>query len=236
MEGSAGGRPKAFIPALDRTFISRSIDILRAEGVSDIVIVTGYEAALFDDLAGKYDGLVRTVHNHDFETKGTMRSLLAALALPTGPFLVLDADIVFERRAVKALICDSSENAIILSGIGTLGDEFLAWTEVEDRSGRHLLRHLSKRRSERDDPPTGEHMGIMKFGSALGQALGDWAKLNPSEAEYQPYEVCLLSLIADHEMAALHMPDLIWTEVDTAAMLDHAQNVVLPKLALLDDF
>jgi|GEM_PF-4987021 len=236
MEGSAGGRPKGFLPALDRTFISRSIDILRAEGVTEIIIVTGYGATFFEDLAHTYAPTVRTVHNADFETKGTMRSLLAALDLPAGPFLVLDADIVFERRAVKALILEASENAIMLSGIGTLGDEFLAWSEFDDRSGRRLLRHLSKRRSDRDDAPTGEHMGIMKIGSALARALRDWVKQNPSDADNLPYETCLLPLIGDHEMVAIHTPDLIWTEVDTAAMLDHAQTVILPKLALLDDF
>jgi choline kinase len=236
MAGSAGGRPKAFLPALDRTFISRSIDILRAEGVSDIVIVTGYGASFFEELAGNYAGAVRTVHNPEFDTKGTMRSLLAALDLPIGPFLVLDADIVFERRAVKALLLDGSENAIMLSGIGALGDEFLAWTEVEAQTGRHLLRHLSKRRTDRDDPPTGEHMGIMTIGPALAQALRDWARRNPSDADSLPYENCLLPLFGDHEMVGLHTPDLVWTEVDTVAMLDHAQKVVLPKLALLDDF
>lgn len=236
MEGSAGNRPKGLLPALDRTFVSRSIDILRAEGVTDILIVTGYGAIFFDDVAGSYGGVVRTVFNPDFETKGTMRSLLAALDLPIGPCLVLDADIVFERRAVRSLLLDDADNAIMLSGIGTLGDEFLAWSEGDASGKRHWLRYLSKRRTDRDDPPTGEHMGIMKIGAALAHALRRWAEQNPSDAATLPYENCLLPLLDHHDMAAVHLPDLIWTEVDTAAMLDHAQNVVLPKLALLDDF
>lgn len=236
MEGSAGNRPKGFLPALERTFISRSIDILRAEGVTDILIVTGYGAAFFETLASSYGGSVRTVFNPDFETKGTMRSLLSALDLPIGPFLVLDADIVFERRAVRGLLVDAADNAITLSGIGTLGDEFLAWTESEHEGGRHWLRHLSKRQTDRDDPPTGEHMGIMKIGAALADALRSWADQNPSDAALLPYETCLLPLLDHHDMAALHIPDLIWSEVDTAAMLDYAQKVILPKLALVDDF
>lgn len=234
MGAAAGGMPKAFLPALDKTFISRSIDILRAEGVDDIIIVTGFCAPLFEDLAKSYGGGVRTAHNAAFETKGTMTSLSAALGLVPGPFLVLDADIIFERRAVRALLREDAENAILLSGIGDLGDEYLAWSGPGGLGENRRLLHLSKRREDRGDPPDGEHMGIMMVGSALAGALRHWAGANQAQAASLPYEACLLPLIQTHEMAAVAMPDLIWTEVDTEQMLDRARRVILPKLAEAD--
>jgi choline kinase len=234
MNGATGGRPKGLLPALDKTFASRAIDILRAEGIADIVIVTGFGAGFYDDLASGYCGGIRTAFNAEFETKGTMRSLLAGLDAVAGPFLVLDADIVYEARAVRSLVQSRADNAIVLSGIGTLGDEFFAWTKADRAGGGQWLRHLSKVRADNSVPPDGEHMGIMKIGGALAAALHDRAHVNPGEAAELPYELCLLRLLAQHPMEAVHIPDLVWTEVDTPAMFDHAERVVLPKLAEID--
>ncbi len=235
MNGLTEGRPKGFLPALDKTFASRAIDILRGEGVTDIAIVTGFGAQFYDALAASYGGGVRTIFNPEFDSKGTMQSLLAALESVSGPFLVLDADIIYERRAVRSLLQDRSDNAITLSGIGALGDEFFAWTGPGDPDQRHWLQHLSKRRTDRSEAPDGEHMGIMKFGGALAAALLDWVGQHPAEAADLPYEHCLLPLLARHPMAAIHIPDLIWTEVDTPAMFDHARTNILPKLAAIGD-
>jgi choline kinase len=235
MNGVTGGRPKGFLPALGKTFASRTIDILRAEGISDIVVVTGFGAGFYDDLAAQYDGGVRTAYNPEFETTGTMQSLLAAPVGISGAFLVLDADIVYEARAVRSLVQSRADNAIVLSGIGALGDEFFAWSKVVEARGGRWLQHLSKVRADVSVPPDGEHMGIMKIGGALAAALRDWAHVNAAEAAQLPYELCLLHLLPQHPMQAVHIPDLIWTEVDTPAMFDHAQNVVLPKLAEIGD-
>jgi hypothetical protein len=83
--------------------------------------------------------------------------------------------------------------------------------------------------------PDGEHMGIMKIGVELAGALRRRAHLNPGETAELPYELCLLQLLPQHPMEAVHIPDLIWTEVDTPAMFDHAERVVLPKLAEIGD-
>jgi choline kinase len=235
MNGATGGRPKGFLPALDKTFASRAIDILRAEGIADIVIVTGFGAGFYDDLAASYGGGgIRTAFNAEFETKGTMRSLIAALEAVAGPFLILDADIVYEARAVRSLLQNRADNAIMLSGIGALGDEFFAWTQTKGIGEGRWLQHLSKVRADIGVPPDGEHMGIMKIGGALAAALHSRAHLNPAEAAELPYELCLLRLLPQHPMEAVHIPDLIWTEVDTPAMFDYAERVVLPKLAELD--
>jgi choline kinase len=231
MNGVTGGRPKGFLPALDKTFASRAIDLLRAEGIADIVVVTGFGAGFYDDLAAGYGGGVRTAYNPQFETMGTMRSLLAGLDAVEGPFLVLDADIVYEARAVRSLLQSRADNAIMLSGIGALGDEFFAWTKADGAGAARWLQQLSKARADNGVPPDGEHMGIMKIGAALAAALNDRAHLNPAEAAELPYELCLLPLLPQHPMEAVHIPDLIWTEVDTPAMFEHAQKVVLPKLA-----
>lgn len=235
MAGATGGKPKGFLPANDKTFVSRAIDILRAEGVADIVIVTGFGAPLYDELAATYGFGVRTVFNPEFATKGTMRSLLAAIENTDAPLLILDGDIVFEKRAVRLILQDPLDSAIVLSGIGTLGDEFYAWTSQAGSGPRCWLKHLSKYRSDRSDPPDGEHMGIIKLGKALVEALRCWVEQNPTEADTLPYELCLLPMLAEHSMAAVHIPDLIWTEVDTPAMLHQAQTTILPKLAAEGD-
>jgi choline kinase len=228
--GVQGDLPKGLLPALGKTFVSRAIDILRQEGVAEVVIVTGHGAEQYDALAARYPTGVRTVFNSAFATEGTMRSLATALDQVQGAVVVLDADIVYEARALREILREPAENAIVLTEIGTLGDEFLAWT---DDGGTRLL-HLSKDPATRDLAADGEHIGIIKLGADMAGALGHWARNDPKAAGSLPYEHCLLPLLADHPMAAVRVADLVWTEVDTPAMLNHAQTVTLPRLAALE--
>jgi choline kinase len=236
MNGLTGDLPKGLLPALDKTFVSRAIHILRAAGIADIVIVTGFGASHYDQLAARLGPGVRTVYNPAFAQAGTMRSLSVALADVTGPVIVLDADILYESRAVTALLADPAPNAVTLSAVGTLGDEFLAWATAGRDGGPLLIRHLSKNRADRPENPVGEHIGMMKFGPGLIAALDAWTRANPGPATSDPYEHCVLHLLADHPLVAVCLPDLVWTEVDTPAMYDHARDNILPRLAALEGF
>lgn len=232
--GIADDLPKGFLPALDKTFITRAIGILLGAGIADIVIVTGHGAEHYDRLCADYPGCVRTLYNPDFAHMGTMRSLSVALNALSGPFLVLDADIVYEARAVHSIVAEPFENAIVISAIGDLGDEFLAWGGPAEGPGNRKLAHLSKQRSARKEAPDGEHMGIMKIGKSLASAMRAWTGTHPDEAAQWPYEHCILALLEQHPLSMVHLPTLVWTEVDTVEMLDHASRVILPRLAGLD--
>ncbi|WP_246715044.1 NTP transferase domain-containing protein [Aestuariivirga litoralis] len=232
LHGPNGGKPKGFLPVLGKTFISRAVDILQVSGVKDVVIVTGHEAGQFENFAATRTG-VRCAYNPEFASKGAVQSFIVGLQASSGSVIMLDADIVYETRAVEAVVNAPGDSAIALSSISGLGDENLAWTVTSDRGPRRLA-HISKLRSSRDGSPDSEHVGIIRMSAALSDDLrregGAMADRNP----HTLYEECLNHFLPVHPVEGVFLPELVWTEVDDEAMWQHAQENVFPRLALCD--
>ena len=227
-------RPKGFIACQGSTLVKRSLAILRASGITRVVIVTGHCADFYDDLARQSAGFVTTLFNERYASNGSLVSLAVALDAVKEPFLVLDSDIVYERRAIPALLDCPMENAGLVSGTTDSGDEYYAW--AGDVAGLPLpaVRRLSKKLSDEPDPPIGEHVGILKIGQTLADRIRTAA---PAKVRAQPmafYEDCLIEQLPACPMGALRIDDLVWCEVDDQRMLERAGRLVFPRLDPLE--
>ena len=151
-------RPKGFIPCQGTTLIERSLSLLTSCGISRVFIVTGHCADFYDDLAARSAGLVTTLFNDRYATNGSLVSFMTVLDAVDEPFLVLDSDIVYERRALPALLNCSMENAALVSGTTDSGDEYYAWADQVAGQPLPTIRRLSKRLT--DEPGNGPGGGI----------------------------------------------------------------------------
>ena len=152
-------RPKGFIPCQGTSLVERSLTILKSCGISRVCIVTGHCADSYDELAARSGGFVTTLFNERYAANGSLVSLGVALAAIDEPFIVLDSDIVYERRGLAALLACPMENAALVSGTTDSGDEYYSW--VDEVAGLPLpaVRRLSKKLSDEPDAPLGEHVG-----------------------------------------------------------------------------
>ena len=98
-------RPKCLVPYRGRPILDRAVETLRACGIRDLAVVTGYRADL---LEGR--GLTPR-HNIDYASTNMVHSLFCAEDLMAGGFLVVYGDIVFHPRLVRALLEDPSDCA-----------------------------------------------------------------------------------------------------------------------------
>lgn len=90
-----------------------------------------------------------------------------------------------------------------------------------------------QRLSDEADPPLGEHVGILKIGRDLARIRA----AAPARVKSEPmsfYEDCLLEQLPDCPMGALHLPDLVWCEVDDQRMLERASSLFFPRLEPLE--
>ena len=55
------------------------------------------------------------------------------------------------------------------------------------------------------------------------------------EKPMDPYESLLVELLPEHPVGNAYVPDLLWSEIDNAAMLETARHVTWPGLAALGD-
>jgi len=223
-------RPKGFIGCQGTTLVQRSLAILRSCGIERAFIVTGHCADFYDELARGSSGFVTTLFNGRYADNGSLVSLTVALDAVAGPFLVLDSDIVYERRAIPALLDCPMENAGLVSGTTDSGDEYYAWADEVPGLPLPAVRRLSKKLSDEPDAPIGEHVGILKIGTALAGRIRAAA---PAKVKAQPmafYEDCLIEQLPACPMGALRMDDLVWCEVDDQRMLERARALVFPRL------
>ncbi|MBT8131873.1 MAG: phosphocholine cytidylyltransferase family protein [Gammaproteobacteria bacterium] len=219
------GKPKGFVELDGRPIIEHSIARLEQAGVSDIVIVTGYAAEYYEQLALQRDGLIRTVHNAEYADSGSMYSLYCARDCIDDDFLLLESDLVYESRALDVLIDSEWPDAVLLSGPTRAGDEVY----VETADG--MLVNMSKDKSDLAGGVSGELVGISRISRGLFAVMKHLAEQAFAETPHYAYETdCLVAAARNWEIACPVVQDLAWGEIDDPAHLQRVRDEIMPRL------
>ena len=218
------GKPKGLLSIGGVPLVERSIQQLMAHGIHDIIIVTGYLAEEYEALADAYP-TVRTVHNPSYADSGSMYSLYCARDAITGPFLLLESDLLYESRALSTLLDSPFEAAILVSGFTQSGDEL--YIETRD----DYFYHMSKERRELQHI-VGELVGISKISNTLFEKMIAYSSAYFQKSLHLHYEDgCLNQVAKETQIPICFVPDLLWTEIDNAAHLHRAESVIWPQIA-----
>ena len=203
-------RPKGLIEIAGEALVARSMRLLDEYGVREVTIVAGYCAEQYATFRAGDDD-VRLLTNPSYATTGSMASFAVALnAGVAGDLLVLESDIIYERRALSAILAAPGDAATLVSGPTGAGDE--VWVDAVD--GR--LRAMSKRRA--DLPSTvGEFVGITRLSADAAAAMrAQFARFVAVHGHGRmDYETGALVAVAQrHPIAVTVVPDLQWGEID----------------------
>lgn len=218
--------PKGFLRVGSEPIIAESIARLAAAGIDDVVIVTGHCAGHYEALAADSGGLVRTVHNARFADSGSMYSLYCARELASGPFLLLESDLVYEPRALAVLLAHPGPDALLVSGPTGAGDE--VWVAVRDG----CLVDMSKRREALVGEVAGELVGITRVSTDLYREMLAIAEMAFRDSLRFDYETdCLVRAAARRPIACPVIPDLVWGEIDDPSHLRRVRESVYPAVA-----
>ena len=216
--------PKGFLQLRAQPIVEESVLRLQRAGITDIIIVTGYAAEHYEQLAARYEGLIRTVNNPKFADSGSMYSLYCARDLVDDDILLLESDLIYEARALDILIAHESPDAVLLSGPTGAGDEVY----VEAPNG--CLVAMSKDRNKLGST-AGELVGISKISRGLFALMRHVAAEAFEQSLHYDYETdCLVECARSWEIACPVVADLIWGEIDDPSHLQRAINELLPKL------
>ncbi len=160
--------PKCLLPVGGTPLLERTLRSLVRSGVDQCIIVTGYYHEKVEQFTAAL-ALPLTIDfrfNHHFASTNNNYSLWMAGPAAIGQdILLLDADILFDRRLIPLLLETGHENALIMRSSKSLGREEIK-LELEE-SGRILS--IGKE----IDPKhaTGESVGIEKFAAAAAFRL-----------------------------------------------------------------
>lgn len=217
--------PKGFIAVGGRTLIGRSLALLAAAGIRHVTIVTGHLAECYENLPPVPGLTVAPRHNPHFATMGSFESLRTGLTHVEGAFLLLESDIIYEPRALAAVLAAQDESVILASGPTGAGDEVYVWADEADGTTR--FRGMSKQRNAHADAPHGELTGISKISASLARQLLRHAAAADPASEY---ESAIVHAAATTPIACLRIDDLLWGEIDDEAMLARVEAKLWPRL------
>jgi 2-aminoethylphosphonate-pyruvate transaminase len=221
--------PKGCLCLGEKSIVEESVLRLMGVGIERIVIVTGHLAKQFEPLRDRYRQTVQLVHNPYFADSGSMYSLYCARHCIKDDFLLLESDLVYERRALTVCLEDPSDNVVLLADFSGSNDECF----VEMRNGR--LVDISKNRESLGSEVSGELVGISKISSSLFSVMLETAEQRFSTTRHVDYEIdCLAAAAQVVPISCPLVEDLIWCEIDDETHLARARNEVHPVVKELD--
>lgn len=214
--------PKGLLKINDTPLVVRSVDLLKAKGVSRVRIVTGHLADQYEDTFGATPG-VELVHNPDFSSTGSLQSMMTGLKDLSGPIVLLESDLIYETAALAPVL--EGPSTILVSGVTGSGDEVYIWT----RDGE-VFDTMSKKIDAQTRSHFGELTGLSRFDADDTERLKVAAHAVLAEDPKADYEDSVIRLAQTRDISCTLVSDLAWSEVDTEDMLARATTTVWPRI------
>ncbi len=221
--------PKCLVRVGGRTLIERSLEAIRRAGIRDAVVVNGFAAGQIEQAlrTGRGSGWpsIRLIHNPDFGSTGSMQSLLSARHALSDDILVLESDLLYEERALAAILSQGKENSILVSDPLGSGDDVYVHAD-----GAGTLRDLGK--AAPPDGAMGALVGISRLSRSFTEHLFHHADRERAEGgRKRHYEETILAASRDGlPVHCVSAPGLAWIEIDTPADLARARHTVWPEI------
>ncbi|WP_411169890.1 winged helix-turn-helix transcriptional regulator [Clostridium sp. MB05] len=212
--------PTGVLPIGDNLIIERTISILKEFGIEKILIITGFKSEEYNNAISKYDN-VSCVYNPNYINTGTMSSLACAKGIISDDFILVESDLVFEKRAIKFLTDNIIRDCALITDVSGIGDE----TFVEIRN--NYLYKIGKDMHQ-FNKIDGEFVGITKLSFKLfNLMLDEFSKnINPMVN----YEYILLDVARTYDVGYVKVDALKWGEVDTLEQYNKIKNNIFPNI------
>jgi 2-aminoethylphosphonate-pyruvate transaminase len=198
--------PKGALPLQDTPIIETSIQTLLANGITTIYIGTGHGSDWYDALSNQYPG-IHCIKNPDFATSGSMHTLAAIIPYINGPILLLESDLIYEKRAISYLYDYPEPNSILATPYYGYGDEVFITVNPQD-----YLVSMSKKA---DGDPQLQHVlsGISKCSLDLLHRMATCYQTHATRMV--DYETILTESSQHIPIRILNNPEIHVMEVDT---------------------
>jgi choline kinase len=206
--------PKCLLKVGPKNILELTIENLVANNIFDIVIVTGYlENQIRDFVNVRFPELNITFYFNEFyESTNNIYSLwLVRHALHDEDMLLMDSDIVFDKRIIAKLCSSGYKSCLALKRHDVLDEEIKVRT---DNDGRVL--EISKEVNPSE--AAGESVGIEIFNRKLLWELFSVIdrKVNIEKNVNQFYEAAFQELINNnHDIYIVDITEYFCIEIDT---------------------
>ncbi|MBL7033599.1 MAG: phosphocholine cytidylyltransferase family protein [Candidatus Delongbacteria bacterium] len=204
--------PKCLTPVLgDTTILGIQVEILRACGIDEIVVVVGFKK----ELVMEQQPDLLYLYNPMYHISNTARSLeLALSAIQADDLIWLNGDVVFESGVVDAVV-QSGGNAVAVDK-KSCGEEEVKYSLTPTGFVAEISKQVT--------PATGEAVGVNKITQASFSGFLDCLKI---AGDHDYFEKAMETAInRGIEFRPVDISDFNCVEIDDGADLAQARKLI----------
>lgn len=217
--------PKCLLKVKGKPILGRMIENLCASNVDQFVLVTGYlEDQIHRYIKDNFPAIhVTFISNEKFASTNNIYSLwMAQEIVRSKDFLLLDGDIIFDKKIVDLLLNGRHQSALALRTSGHIGEEDIK--VMIDKSG--FVKEINK--TMKPAEAAGESIGIELFLQDTSTRLFDeLQRMIEHEKKVNVWYEEAFQRIIDRgtRIATVDVGDLKCMELDTAEDFRNAENL-----------
>ncbi len=213
--------PKGFVEVGGKPMIIRSIETLLSCGIERIILGTGYKQEAYEALQADFPQ-IETCFSPRYADTNSMYTLYNTRdVIGDDNFLLLESDLVFERKAILSLLDDEFPDVMLVSSLTKFQDQY--YVEY-DRN--HILTSCSVDKNALE--AKGELVGIHKLSNTFYRRMcADYATILESQPKLgYEYELLRMSRSVS-PVRVLRVEGLKWYEIDDEADLSYAEEHII---------
>lgn len=216
-------KPKGCICIDDIPIIERSILLLIELGISNIIIGTGYLDKEYEKRIKKYPQ-INCIKNDHYKDTGSMYTLYNLKEHVNSDFLLLESDLIYEKKALLEILGDNNEAVILASEISNSSDAVF----IESDQQSNLI-NMSKEKEllRRIDA---EFVGISKINLDTFKKMCDYFNTKILIDPKINYEDVLLVVSKGAKIYVHKVNNLLWSEIDDENHLQRVINEIYPQI------
>jgi 2-aminoethylphosphonate-pyruvate transaminase len=217
-------RPKGFIEAGGKAMVVRSIETLISCGIERIIIGTGYLREAYEELAKQYPQIECCFSPRYAETNSMYTLYNCREVVGDEDFLLLESDLVFERRAITSLIDCPKPDVMLITPVTKFQDQYYVESNAEG-----TLTNCSVNKDEVN--VKGELVGIHKLSNTFYKKMCTDYEKKVEQFPKLGYEYQLLYM-SQHisPVFVLCEEGLKWYEIDDIDDLKFAEDNIIQYL------
>jgi choline kinase len=219
--------PKCLLKIGDKNLLERTINNLTVNGINDFIFVTGYRENMIKDFMKETfpDLNIIFITNTDYENNNNSYSLWMTREYVKGDILLLDSDILFDKKIITSLLRSENENCLAVNFTDNLDEEQIKVILNGEDEVLEIGKDISIEKS------AGESIGIEKFSSYFMKALFVILdrKISDENNVNEFYEASFQELInkggTGNSIFAEDVSEYTCMEIDTVDDYEKAKNL-----------
>lgn len=213
--------PKGFVEYKNKAMVVRSIETLIECGIEKIIIGTGWQKESYEALMEQYPQITCVYSPRYAETNSMYTLYNCREAIGNDDFLLLESDLVFEKKAIESLIETPFKSAMLITPVFKFQDQYY----VQMNENCELINCST---DQTKIAPSGELVGIHKLSNEFYKIVVDEYEKIVDEKPKLGYEFQLLDVSQRiTPMNVLRLENLQWYEIDDERDLAFAEENVL---------